>query len=60
MEIKGDILKQLVKWKDKPGRKPLIMQGVRQVGKTWLLKYFGSRYFEDVAYFNFDKQRGID
>jgi hypothetical protein len=56
VEIKRDILRQLVEWKDKPSRKPLIMQGVRQVGKTWLLKHFGSRYFENVAYFNFEKQ----
>ena len=59
MEIKRNILKQLVEWKDKPARKPLILQGVRQVGKTWILKYFGSRYFENVAYFNFDKQKEI-
>ncbi|MDO9580288.1 MAG: ATP-binding protein [Bacteroidales bacterium] len=59
MKIKRNILKQLVEWKDKPARKPLIMQGVRQVGKTWLLKYFSSRYFENVAYFNFDKQKEI-
>jgi len=59
MEIKRNILKQLVEWKDKPSRKPLILQGVRQVGKTWILKYFGSRYFENVAYFNFDKQKEI-
>ncbi len=59
MEIKRDILKQLVEWKDKPSRKPLIMQGVRQVGKTWLLKHFGSRHFENVAYFNFEKQKEL-
>lgn len=59
MDIKRSILKQLVEWKDKPGRKPLILQGVRQVGKTWLLKYFGDKYFENVAYFNFDKQKEI-
>lgn len=59
MKIKRNILKELVEWKDKPARKPLIMQGVRQVGKTWLLKYFGSRYFENTAYFNFDMQKEI-
>jgi len=59
MEIKRNILQQLVDWKDKSARKPLILQGIRQVGKTWLLKYFGSRYFENVAYFNFDKQKEI-
>ena len=34
------ILKQLLKWKDSPYRKPLILKGVRQVGKTWVLKEF--------------------
>jgi predicted AAA+ superfamily ATPase len=60
MEINRNIIKQLVEWKDKPDRKPLILQGIRQVGKTWLLKHFGNSYFEDVAYFNFDRQRELD
>ena len=42
-------------WKDSPYRKPLILKGVRQVGKTWLLKEFGKRYYENTAYFNFDE-----
>ena len=49
------ILKKLIKWKDSPCRKPLILQGVRQVGKTWILKEFGRRCYENVAYFNFDE-----
>lgn len=56
MEIKRDVLRKLTKWKDHPGRKPLILQGHRQVGKTWLLKYFGNQYFESTAYFNFEQQ----
>ncbi len=56
MKIERRVLQELIVWKDKPGRKPLILQGARQVGKTWLLKYFGNNYFEDVAYFNFDRQ----
>ena len=36
-------------------RKPLILKGVRQVGKTWILKEFGKRYYENTAYFNFDE-----
>lgn len=51
-------MQQLIIWKDSPDRKPLILQGVRQVGKTWLLKHFSSEYFEDVVYFNFDRQVG--
>ncbi len=49
------ILKKLLKWKDSPCRKPLILQGGRQVGKTWILKEFGRRCYENVAYFNFEE-----
>lgn len=49
------ILKDLVKWKNSNYRKPLILKGVRQVGKTWILKEFGKRYYDQVAYFNFDE-----
>ena len=42
-------------WKESPYRKPLILKGVRQVGKTWILKEFGRRYYENTAYFNFDE-----
>ena len=44
----------LVAWKDKSRRKPLILNGARQVGKTWLLKEFGRTHFENVAYVNLD------
>ena len=37
-------------------RKPLILKGVRQVGKTWILNEFGKRYYDNIAYFNFDEQ----
>ena len=49
------ILKKLLEWKNSPYRKPLILKGVRQVGKTWVLKEFGKRYYENTAYFNFDE-----
>lgn len=49
------ILDKLLDWKASPYRKPLILKGVRQVGKTWILKEFGSRYYENTAYFNFDE-----
>ncbi len=49
------ILKKLLDWKDSLYRKPLILKGVRQVGKTWILKEFGKRYYENTAYFNFDE-----
>lgn len=49
------IMHKLLDWKNSPYRKPLILKGVRQVGKTWVLKEFGKRYYENVAYFNFDE-----
>lgn len=49
------ILKKLLNRKNSPYRKPLIPKGVRQVGKTWILKEFGKRYYENTAYFNFDE-----
>lgn len=49
------LMNKLIAWKNSPYRKPLILKGVRQVGKTWLLKEFGKRYYENVAYFNFDE-----
>lgn len=54
MEIKRDIMAALLKWKQRSERKPLIIQGARQIGKTWIMRKFGEEYFEHVAYFNFD------
>jgi predicted AAA+ superfamily ATPase len=56
MEIQRNVIQQLTRWKHSPGRKPLVLQGARQVGKTWLLKRFGRDHFDSVAYFNFDQQ----
>jgi len=47
-------LTELKRWKDKKTHKPLIIQGARQVGKTWLMKEFGKTYYKQVAYFHFD------
>ena len=49
------IIQLLAAWKTDVNRKPLVIHGARQVGKTWALKYFGQKYFEDVAYFSLDK-----
>ena len=49
------IIEQLKQWKCSDYRKPLIVQGVRQVGKTWILREFGARCYEHVAYFNFEE-----
>ena len=47
-------IEELKKWKSRKNRKPMILEGARQVGKTWLMKEFGATEFEDVAYINFD------
>lgn len=49
------LIHELLVWKEKENRKPLILKGVRQCGKTYLLKDFGNRYYDNVAYFNFEE-----
>lgn len=65
IEVKNEVtwimerfaMKKLVEWKNKKNRKPMILKGARQVGKTWLMKEFGKRYFKYTAYVNFDNNR---
>lgn len=57
--MERNALKQLEAWKDNPRRKPLLMYGARQVGKTYLLKSFGARNFEHTAYFDLEKQADV-
>ena len=47
-------IEELKKWKESPTRKPMIIRGARQVGKTWLMKEFGKEFYEKCAYINFD------
>jgi uncharacterized protein len=55
-----DKINTLIAWKDKLNRKPLIINGARQVGKSWLVKYFGENYFSnDIVIINFEKQRDL-
>jgi predicted AAA+ superfamily ATPase len=54
MERKAET--KLLIWKDSPSRKPLLVTGARQVGKTWLMKKFGSNSFENMLYVNFEKE----
>ena len=49
-------LQQLKAWKESSGRKPIIIRGARQTGKTWLLKEFGRRFFKETAYINFENE----
>ena len=50
--MKRTLYNQLVEWKNKSSRKPLILEGARQVGKTWLMKEFGKKEFENMVYVN--------
>ena len=53
------LMQQLEQWRLSERRLPLILQGARQVGKTWLLKEFGNKYYEDVCYFNFEREQAL-
>jgi predicted AAA+ superfamily ATPase len=53
------LYKDLVYWKNSPNRKPLILQGARQVGKTWLMKDFGKQEFEHTVYLNFESSERL-
>jgi uncharacterized protein len=57
--MKRTLYNELIHWKNAPNRKPLILQGARQVGKTWLMKEFGKNEFEQVAYFNFESSERL-
>ncbi|MGN0237717.1 MAG: ATP-binding protein [Lepagella sp.] len=52
--MEREIMQDLIKWKERTDRKPLILLGARQVGKTYILKEFGKRYYDNVAYINCD------
>ncbi len=53
------VMEKFIAWKNKKRRKPLLVTGVRQCGKTYLIKEFGRSEFEDMAYFNFDGNSGL-
>ena len=59
MKIKRDLMEKLKNWKKSPDRKPLILRGVRQCGKTFLLHEFGRLCFKNVAYFNFESNEDL-
>ncbi len=59
MQIERNMVKNLLEWKISSRRKPLLLKGVRQCGKTWILKHFGEKYFANMVEFNFDKDPGL-
>lgn len=57
--MKRFVTEKLINWKNSKDRKPLILKGARQVGKTYILKEFGKNNYDNVAYFNFDHDDGL-
>ena len=56
MEIYREIISSLKRWKDSSQRKPILLKGARQIGKTWVMEAFGKECFEHYAKFDFDRQ----
>lgn len=54
--LKRNAIKDLKNWKSSEERKPLVIRGARQVGKTWLMKEFGRSCYDSFVYFNFDEE----
>jgi hypothetical protein len=54
--LERNAIQNLINWKNSDDRKPLVIRGARQVGKTWLMKEFGQNYYESYVYFNFDEE----
>lgn len=59
IRLKRNAIQDLINWKSSDDRKPLVMRGARQVGKTWLMKEFGQSCYESYVYFNFDEEDGL-
>lgn len=53
------VLEQLIDWKNSKRRKPLVIEGARQVGKTWAVKEFGKRHYQNLAYINFEEAKHL-
>ena len=53
-------IEKLIEWKNNISKKPLIIRGARQVGKTWLMKEFGKNNYKNFAYINFDRNTRME
>jgi len=60
MELYRDAMERLHNWKNKENRKPLIIRGARQVGKTWLMNSFGENAYGNMVYINFDNNKQME
>ena len=54
--MRRNAIHDLIRWKSSENRKPMVLKGARQVGKTWLMKEFGTSCYDHVVYFNFDEE----
>ncbi len=54
--MKRNAINSLIQWKNSDERKPMVLKGARQVGKTWLMKEFGKNHYKNFVYFNFDEE----
>ncbi|MBQ5575154.1 MAG: AAA family ATPase, partial [Bacteroidales bacterium] len=59
MEILRDIIEDLKRWKDSANRKPILLKGARQIGKTWVMQQFGKQCYEYCVRFDFDRQEEL-
>ena len=55
LHMNRNALQELIAWKISEERKPMVLKGARQVGKTWIMKEFGKTYYNSYVYFNFDE-----
>ena len=58
-EMKREITKELIDWKNRTNRKPLIVRGARQVGKTYTIEQFASSHFKNMIKINFEEQNEL-
>lgn len=52
IDLERNAIQELIKWKSSEERKPMVLKGARQVGKTWLMKEFGKSCYSSYVYFN--------
>ena len=57
--MKRKSIQALASWKSSKERKPMVLKGARQVGKTWLMKEFGRNFYDHFVYFNFDEEEAL-
>jgi len=59
MRIERDIINKLKAWREAPDRKPILLRGARQTGKTWVMETFGKECFKYCVKFDFDRQQEL-